>query len=419
MEPPVTASPALPVHAQTWKSSEITRGSEAWSSIFGVDSGMGERTALSLSAVYACVQLLAGAIGTLPLHVYRRDREGDLARIEDPVWWILNEAFCDRWQAAAAWEFVSASILLRGDGFAEILRTQSGVIRGLVPIHPGRVEVRVLPDGSRLIYDVASDPTIPAPQAVGRRILDQDDMLHIPGFGFDGVRGLSPMAHHMRMVGGTGIAMQEYAASFFRNSARPDFALQTDGTLTQEQIDDLRSQLDMRHQGPMNAARPMVLLGGLKVQTLTMPLEEMQLLESRRFQVEEIARVFGVPPFMIGHSEKVTSWGSGVEAMGIGFVRYSLSPWLRRIENEINRKFFPRTTRRVVLFDTTELERADTKSLFEAMRIALGRAGEPAFMTRAEVRRKVNLPAEAEGEFPETTPAAAPAPATPTEETVR
>jgi HK97 family phage portal protein len=134
----------------------------------------------------------------------------------------------------------------------------------------------------------------------------------------------------------------------------------------------------------------MILTGGMDIKVLTMPLEDMQLLETRKFQIEEIARVYGIPPFMLGHNEKTTSWGSGIEAMGIGFVRYSLRQDLNKFTGEINRKFF-RSARRVVDFDTTELERADTKSLFESFRIAVGRAGEPGFMTTEEVRDRLNL----------------------------
>jgi HK97 family phage portal protein len=116
----------------------------------------------------------------------------------------------------------------------------------------------------------------------------------------------------------------------------------------------------------------------------------MQLLQTRQFAIEEIARIYGIPPFMIGHNEKTTSWGSGVEAMGTGFVRYALRQHLNKIENEVNRKLF-RTASKVAQFDTTELERADTKSMFESMRIAIGRSGEPGFLTINEARARLSL----------------------------
>jgi hypothetical protein len=147
-----------------------------------------------------------------------------------------------------------------------------------------------------------------------------------------------------------------------------------------------------------------------------MPLEDVELLAIRQFQVEEIARAYLVPPFMIGHNEKTTSWGSGVEAMGVGFVRYTLRNYLNRIETEFNRKVY-RGGNKFLAFDTTELERADTKSLFEAFRIALGRAGERPFMNQDEVRRYLKLKKKPGGDTMEPLMAgAAPAePATPAE----
>lgn len=207
---------------------------------------------------------------------------------------------------------------------------------------------------------------------------------------FDGVRGLSPLRNELRMAGSVALATQEYSARFFANSARPDLVLATDQALTPEVIDNLRAQLQDRHGGPANAHKPMLLTGGMKPTVVTMPLEELQLLQVRQFQIEEIARIYGVPPHMIGHTEKTTSWGSGVESMGTAFVRYTLRRHLNKFQNEINRKFF-RTASRVAEFDTTELERADTKTLFESFRIAMGRAGEPGFMTTEEIRSFLNL----------------------------
>lgn len=399
------AAPAQP-RASVYPSSSITSDSAAWTALFGRDEDMSERGALAVSAVYACVNLIAGAIATLPVHVYRREADGDRARDQNhPLWWMLNEEFTPRWQAGAGWEFMVASLLLRGDAFAEILRAGAGGrIVGLSPIHPQRVSVTPTPDGLRLVYDVAPDPTIPAPSGMARRVIDQDDMLHVPGFGFDGCRGLSPLAHALRVTGGVAAATQSYAEAFFRNNARPDYALQTAGMIPEADLERLRELIEERHRGPTNAGKPMVLMGGLEFKPITMPLEDMQLLESRRFQVEEVARVFGVPPFMIGHNEKTTSWGSGVEAMGVGFVRYTLRPYLNKFTNEINRKFFRRASP-LAEFDTTELERADTKSLFESLRIGLGRAGEPAFLSVEEARRVLSLPREMAGGAPAAAPA--------------
>jgi len=383
-------------------SSAIRRGDSVWESFTGgLNDAPSERAVMQVTAVSACVTLISGAIASLPMHVYRRSNEGDLRRdTNSDLWWILNEEFSPRWTASSGWAFLTASKLLHGDGFAEILRGPGGRITALVPIHPNRVRVIATPDGSRLVYEIQPDPTIesPLPEVTRIRVLDQDDVLHVPGFGFNGLRGLSALRNSLRNSGRLAINAQNFSENFLENMARPDFALRTDQSLTDDQFNRLKEAL-AEHKGPMRAGKPMILDGGLDIKTLTMPLEEMQLLETRKFQVEEIARAFGVQPFMIGHTEKTSSWGTGVEAMGAGFVRYTLRDHLNTFQNEINRKFF-RTARQVAEFDTTELERADTKAMFEAMRIALGRAGEPAFMTLEEAREKLRLPREMVGTVP-------------------
>jgi HK97 family phage portal protein len=375
-------------------SAVMRRGDGVWEAFTGgINGAPSERAVMQVTAVSACVTLISGAISSLPMHVYRRTSDGDLLRdANSDLWWILNEEFSPRWTASSGWAFLTASKLLHGDGFAEILRKPSGAIMGLVPIHPDRVRVIATPDGRRLVYEIKPDPTIesPSPDVMQIRVLDQDDVLHVPGFGFNGLRGLSALRNSLRNSGALAINAQTFSEQFLQNMARPDFALKTEKSLTDEQFARLQAMLDAR-SGPMNAGKPMILEGGLDLKTLTMPLEEMQLLETRKFQVEEIARAFGVQPFMIGHTTTTSSWGSGIEAMGSGFVRYTLRDHLNAFQNEINRKFF-RTASRVAEFDTTELERGDTKAMFEAMRVGLGRAGEAPIMTIEEARQTLRLP---------------------------
>lgn len=380
--------------AETIDSAAVRRGDAVYDAFTGQLTGApSERAAMQVTAVSACVTLISGAISSLPMHIYRRSADGDLAR--DPssdLWWILNEEFAPRWTASSGWAFLTASKLLHGDGFAEIIRARSGRIEGLVPIHPNRVRVIATTDGRRLVYEVQPDPTIdrPDPEVSRMRVLDQDDVLHVPGFGFNGLRGLSALRNSLRNSGTVAINAQNFSEKFLQNMARPDFALKTANNLNEEQFERLQAMLDAR-RGAAHAGKPMILEGGLEIQTLTMPLEEMQLLETRKFQVEEIARAFGVQPFMIGHTEKSSSWGSGIEAMGAGFVRYTLRDHLNAFQNEINRKFF-RTARNVAEFDTTELERGDTKAMFEAMRVGLGRAGEAPMLTMQEARQTLRYP---------------------------
>lgn len=390
-------------------SGAVKRGDGVWESLTGLvgnDGPPSEHSALAISAVYACVSLIAGAIASLPMHIYRRDDNGDLTReVNHPLWWILNEEFSPRWPASAGWSFGVGSRLLHGDGFKEIVRSPNGNIRGLIPLLPSRVEPVATPDGMRLVYRVLPDPTIQAPEQASRaiRVIDQDDMLHVPGFGFNGLRSLSPLRHALRDSGQLAANAQTFSKRFLKNAARPDLALEADGNLSTEQFEKLKDFID-RHTGPENAGRPMLLEGGLKAKILSMPMEDMQLIETRRFQVEEIARIYGVPPFMIGHTDKTTSWGSGIDAMGAGFVRFTLRDHLNAYENELNRKFF-RTSRWIAKFDTSELERADLKTLLESYRIALGRAGERPIMTVEEVRNRLDLPRVADGDLNTNAPA--------------
>lgn len=386
----------------------LVRGNNLFDDLVATAGGLtvpNEQTALQVSAIYACVNLIAGAISAMPLHIYRQDATGERDRLpNDALWWVFNEQMVPRWSAAAGWEFLVASLLLRGDAFGEIVRDRNSAPVGLIPIHPDRVTIGVTPDGMRLVY--AIEPETWATDT-RRKILDQDDVLHVPGFGFDGVRGMSPLKNALRMTGTVALATQEYAARFFANQARPDYVLQSKTNIGGEAVDRLRAQIDERHRGPAASHRPLILSGGLEAKVIGLPLEDLQLLQLRQFQIEEIARVHGVPPFMIGHTEKTTSWGSGVGEMGTGFVRYALRTHLNKIENEINRKFF-RTASRVAAFDTAELERADTRSLFESYRIALGRAGEPGFMTTEEVRERLNLKRKPDGTLNLGTPNAPP-----------
>jgi HK97 family phage portal protein len=323
------------------------------------------------------------------MNVHRRGADGVLTVMQnDSLWWVLNEQMTPRWSAAAGWEYLVTSMLLHGDGFARILRTVNGGVIGLEPIHPQRVRVIISPDGLRLIYEVQPDPLLaefvnPQPALV----LDQDDMIHVTGAGFNGLRSLSPLRNMLRMSGSVALATQQYSGQFFANSARPDYAIiGAPGTSwSAEKLAQIKAEIDARHRGSENSHRPMFLQNGADIKTLSMPIEDMQLIETRQFQIEEIARAYGVPPFMIGHNEKTTSWGSGVESMGIGFVRYTLSRHLTKIHNEFNRKLV-RGGSKVLEFDTFELERADMKTMFEGFRIAAGRAGEPAFLSVDEIR---------------------------------
>lgn len=390
---------------------EFIHGSQSWDDLFGSKprglAAPTEYAAAASTAIYACTNLISGAIATLPVNLYRVNiRDGERDRIhDDDLCWVFNEEMSPRWSAAVGWEFFSKSLLFEGDAFAVIKRDRMSRPIGLEPKHPSLVLNGVSDDGSRMIYRVL--PEFIDGREVGEaRDYDQDDILHVPGFGFNGLRGMSPLRYSLRQAGAIALAQQDYAVNFFANSARPDYALTTDIHLSDKKIDELQALIDERHRTPENSHRPMLLHSGLKMTSLSISAADMQLLEQRKFSVEEIARAYGVPPFMIGHNEKTTSWGSGVAAMGIGFVRFTLRQHLNKFQTEINRKIF-RTAGRVAEFDTTDLEQADFQSLMTSLRVAVGRAGEPGIMRVNEARAALKLKKDPAGDFLGVNPGAA------------
>ncbi len=363
----------------------LTLGSaELYELLAGVPAAAGvvvnEASALRVTAVYACVRLIAGAIASLPLTVYRRTDAGR-ERVRNDLWWLLNEQPCPAVSAAVFWEYLLAQLLLSGDALAEIERGRGGAIRSLIPLDSRAVGIRSV-DG-RLRYEFCRDG-----QWLGR---DQDDILHIPGFGFDGSRGMSVIRHAAREAIGLALAAEGFSSRFFASGAHPDVALKVPGKMSQEQIDNLRRVWASKYGGAHNASLPIVLTEGTDLKEVTLSAQDSQLIEARRFQVADIARAFGVPPHMVGETDKSTSWGSGIEQQGIGFVQYTLAPHLNRIEQEINRKCF-RSERLFVEFNVEGLLRGDSKARAEYYTRALGGTQNPAWMTPNEIRRLENLP---------------------------
>lgn len=341
-----------------------------------------ENTVRNSSAVTACLNLIGGSIAGLPKHIYQRTADGR-QRTDNDLWWLLNEQPTATMSAFTFWQYLIDSKILHGDGFAKIVRASplSPRIVGFEPLHPASVEVKLI-DG-RLIYIIRRDGKSEA--------MDQDDMIHVPGAGFNGLRGMSQIKHSLRNAVGVSLAANEYSAAFFKNSARPDFGIEVAGNPTLDQQEMIRRTFMDRHSGPMNSGLPMLLVGGAKIHPISMNAEDSQLLQTRMFQVEDVARILGVNPFMIGHTEKTSSWGTGVEQISIGFVKYTLSPHIKAIENEFNRKCF-KTSRNFMELLTAGLERGDITTRMNSYRIGLGRAGEPGVYTQNEVRGWENLP---------------------------
>lgn len=348
-------------------------------------AGVSESTARSVSTVLACTNIIGGTIAIMPLHFFRQTADGK-EKFRPNEWWLFNERAHAQWSAAAFWQYISDSRLLYGDGFAVIHRasTYSPTIESLEPWHPQWVEVRR--QEGRLKYRF-TDPN----DSLRVLVKDQDDVLHFPGCGFNGIRSISQLSYGLRTAAGIAEQADQQSLEWFSNGNRPDFAIEIPGQMSREQREVVRTAWVERHSGQKTDKPPVVLSNGMKLHQLTLNNEDSQLIESRSFQVEEICRVFGVPPHMVGHTEKTTSWGSGVEQMSIGFIKYTMQRHLAAYEQEINYKLY-KTVRHSVKFATAGLERGDIKTRNEAYRIALGRAGEDAWMTLDEVRELEDLP---------------------------
>lgn len=347
-------------------------------------------TAMKVTAVYGCVALIAGAISTLPFNVYERTRDtrkramqGDR---EHEYWWLLNESATSELSSSTAMEYFISARLFYGDGFALLDRPSPFTNRviGWRPLHPSRVQPFRENGSGALYYRITdNDGTV--------KVYDPADVLHVPSLGFDGLRSPSPITYAAREAIGSSLAAEEYSARFFSQGSTHEIALRTDKTLNAEQADALRASYIAKYGGGKNSRVPLILTGGLEVEKLSITPNDASLLPTRQFSVEEICRVFGVPPYMIGATDKTTSWGSGVEQQGIGFVKYTLRRHLTPIQQEFNRKLWPNRERFFVEHDTRALERGDFKTRMEGFRIAVGRAGEPGWMTPNQVRLEENM----------------------------
>ncbi len=340
-------------------------------------------SAMRVAAVFACVQKIAGAIATLPIHVYKTNGDVKARLPRDDLWYKLNESPSPMWTAASHWELVSTNQLLRGDAFALIVRGLNNSIQQLLPLPHSIVNIQRESDGSIRYYLNLTQ------YGMGNKWVDPSEILHFPGFGFDGMRSMSVISYAARNAVGNALAMDDYSGKFFANGAHPSSVIKAPGKMNPEQVAALQAAFAQKYSGLDNAHRlPMVLTEGLDMREVSINAQDAQLLEARKFQVIDIARAFGVPPHMIGETSASTSWGSGIESMSRGFVTYTLQPHLVRIEQELNRKLFPRNTGRFVQFDRDALIEGDSAAQAAYNRAALGGPGTgQGWMTLNEVRK--------------------------------
>lgn len=333
--------------------------------------------ALQLSTVWACVRLLSESISTLPLKIYTRQPDGSRRLATDnPLYPILCRRPNAEMTPSRFMLLIVASICLRGNAFVEKKFIGRRLV-ALVPLLPQNVTVKRIDSGA-LEYTCTENDQ--------RRVIPAKNIMHIRGFGLDGVCGITPIMAGRDVIG-SAMAIEESAAKIFDNGIQSSGFLTSDKPLTSEQRQRLRDYL-AKFTGSKNAGKIMVLEAGLAYQGVTMTPEASQMLESRAFGIEEICRWFRVPPFMVGHTSKQSSWASSLEGMNMLFLTHTLRPLLVNIEQEIARCLLAENDDLFAEFSVEGLLRADSAGRAAYYTSAL----QNGWMSRNDVRRLENLP---------------------------
>lgn len=354
-----------------------------WGQFLGAQSSSGKSvtvdTAMRVAAVWACVRLIAETIATLPLGVYRRlpdgSRETDASH---PLYSVLSLSPNEHMSTVQFWEAMVASMLLRGNAFAQVHRSGGRVI-ALTFLLPHRMRLTSKNGVLRYYYDFPGD---------GEREISAADLLHIPAFSLDGRVGLSPISYGADVFG-SAMSADDAANGTFKSGMMPTVAFKVDRVLKPEQREDFRKYVESV-SGAMNAGKSPVLESGITPEAIGINPTDAQLLESRGWSVEEVCRFFRVPPWMVGHTEKNTSWGSGLEQQVIGFLTFSLATWLRRIEKAVLKQLMSPVERltHYAEFALEGLLRADStaRAQFYSQMVQNG------IYTRDDCRVRENLP---------------------------
>jgi HK97 family phage portal protein len=300
----------------------------------GTNSGkiVNERSAMQMTAVYSCVRILAEAIAGLPLHLYHyKDDGGKEKAINHSLYHLLHDEPNPEMSSFVFRETLMTHLLLWGNAYAQIIRNGKGEVVALYPLMPSRMKVDRDENG-HLFYQYNRSNDEANAKETETVILSPRDVLHIPGLGFDGVVGYSPIAMAKNAVG-MAIACEEYGAKFFANGAAPSGVLEHPGTI--KDPSRVRDSWNATFGGSANSGKVAVLEEGMKYTPISINPQEAQFLETRKFQINEIARIFRVPPHMVGDLEK--SSFSNIEQQSLEFVKYTLDPWVIRWEQSLIR----------------------------------------------------------------------------------
>jgi len=374
-------------------------GGSRYSFFFGNTSAgkpVNEHTAMQMTAVYSCVRILSETLAGLPLHVYRyNDSGGKEKYLKHPLYKLLHDEPNPEMTSFAFRETLMSHLLLWGNAYAQIIRNARGEVIALYPLMPNKMTVDRDSKGRLFyLYSRTSDdaPTLGDESQV---YLSPSEVLHIPGLGFDGLIGYSPIAMAKNAVG-LAIATEEYGAKFFANGAAPGGVLEHPGTIKDPQ--KVKESWNAAYQGSQNAHRVAVLEEGMKYQPIGISPEQAQFLETRKFQINEIARIFRVPPHMLADLEK--SSFSNIEQQSLEFVKYTLDPWVVRWEQSMCRALLMESEKPIVFikFNVDGLLRGDYVSRMSGY----ATARQNGWMSANDIRELENLdriPAEFGGDL--------------------
>ncbi|MDD2979148.1 MAG: phage portal protein [Hespellia sp.] len=353
-----------------------------------------ERSAMQMTAVYSCVRILSEAVAGLPLHLYRYGKDGSKEKaIDNPLYFLLHDEPNPEMTSFVFRETLMTHLLLWGNAYAQIIRNGKGEVIGLYPLMANRMTVDRDEKGN-IYYQYQVSDSDSKTLKEGTVNLKPTDVLHIPGLGFDGLVGYSPIAMAKNAIG-MSIACEEYGAKFFANGATPGGLLEYPGTV--KNPDAIRESWN-KGFGRGNSHKVAILEEGMKYTPISISPNEAQFLETRKFQINEIARIFRVPPHMVGDLEK--SSFSNIEQQSLEFVKYTLEPWLVRWEQSMIRSLISPDdkTAYFIKFNVDGLLRGDYASRMSGY----ATARQNGWMSANDIRELENLdriPAEMGGDL--------------------
>lgn len=354
-----------------------------------------ERSSMQMTAVYACVRILSEAIAGLPLHLYRyKEGGGKEQAVDTNLYRLLHDEPNPEMTSFVFRETLMTHLLLWGNAYAQIIRNGKGEVIALYPLMPNKMSVDR--DEKGQLYYTYSRANEEAATMTGNTVtLKPSDVLHIPGLGFDGLVGYSPIAMAKNAIG-MAIACEEFGAKFFANGAAPSGVLEHPGTIKDPA--KVRDSWNSTFGGSANSGKVAVLEEGMKYTPISISPEQAQFLETRKFQINEIARIFRVPPHMVGDLEK--SSFSNIEQQSLEFVKYTLEPWVVRWEQALSRALLSATEKPTYFFkfNLEGLLRGDYQSRMNGYAIAR----QNGWMSANDIRELENqdrIPAEEGGDL--------------------